>query len=374
MSSSEQKLKEKLKDLIKYPSMEDVAKALDKLGSAKSFQKEKVISKVLKDLGFYIDLFVHPIVSKTIELGNLGKDLKKDPNYEKLSEKIFEIMKRRKPTIKDYNDITELVRKLIDKMITYIVQRAGESEKGLRHIHAPGSVTKGEARNLYFGERYNADILLNMALRQCSSLFVGNDIGISFEDEEFYRDLTRMLERKYGSTIELPAHELGISKYEYRRPYTVLVKFFLWLYQKYDEENFEEKEFLRILLDRLKNTSITLYFTPGKEKDKWCLISIPRIDQFASRWLEDKEQRTKLEELDLKLNIFISELIKKAGRQREIENIVELIMHNYELLSQQLLLFGTVEYASLRNIINLVTELAIRYDVQATMDYCKWLT
>jgi len=374
MSSSEQKLKEKLKDLIKYPSMEDVAKALDKLGSAKSFQKEKVISKVLKDLGFYIDLFVHPIVSKTIELGNLGKDLKKDPNYEKLSEKIFEIMKRRKPTIKDYNDITELVRKLIDKMITYIVQRAGESEKGLRHIHAPGSVTKGEARNLYFGERYNADILLNMALRQCSSLFVGNDIGISFEDEEFYRDLTRMLERKYGSTIELPAHELGISKYEYRRPYTVLVKFFLWLYQKYDEENFEEKEFLRILLDRLKNTSITLYFIPGKEKDKWCLISIPRIDQFASRWLEDKEQRTKLEELDLKLNIFISELIKKAGRQREIENIVELIMHNYELLSQQLLLFGTVEYASLRNIINLVTELAIRYDVQATMDYCKWLT
>jgi len=151
MSSAEQKLRERLKDLIKYPLMEDVAEALDRESkSAKSPKRKEVVSNVLKDLGFWKNLFKHPIVRKTIDPGNLSRRLKSDSDYEKLSEKIFEIMKRGKPTPGDCKDVTELLRRLIDKMIIYMVQRAGESEKGLRPIHAPGSVTKGEVRNLYF--------------------------------------------------------------------------------------------------------------------------------------------------------------------------------------------------------------------------------
>lgn len=378
MSSTEHKLEERLKDLIKYPLTKDVSEALgrelERTKKAKGFKKE-VVENVLKNLGFWKKLSKHPIVGKSIEWGNPSKQCKRQPEYKELSKKIIEIMERQKLIPTDCKDITELLKKLIDIMINSLIHWMGESEKGLRPPHAPGSVTKDEARNLYFGERYDDKNLFNMVLRLCNSFPIGNDIGIYFEDEELRRELMQRFEKGYGSRIELPLEELKISRYERQKPYVVFMKFLLWLYREYDEAEPEEKISLKILLDHLKNASATIYFTPGREKEKWCMISVPRIDWFASRWLEDKEQKTKLEELGETLNNFTNGLIKKAGRQRRgAKNIIELIMHNYELLSQQLLVFGMVDYTSLRNIVNLVTELAIRYDVKTSMNYCKWLT
>jgi hypothetical protein len=116
---------------------------------------------------------------------------------------------------------------------------------------------------------------------------------------------------------------------------------------------------------------------PGGDKTKWRTINMPRLDFFIKNWLESEETTRNFEMMITTINDFLNLALREARTENELEkarNIVDLIMQNYEMLFQRLLEYGVPDYYSLKNMIDLMVELGIRYDIQKRLYSLRILT
>jgi len=380
MRSSEEKLKQNLNMILRPIYIEEVLNVLDSLRESTKKDKSKLADEFLRKIGFGSRLCIHPIVRKCIDWGNLIRICKRTSVYKELSEVINKVISTPDPTI--IYRISDLLEKLRIFTIGQIIQRYSEASEGLRHIHVPGSVARSEARNLYFGERYNSDGLLEMASRLCSSIAIGNAVAIYSEDEELMQGLRRIIASYLGNEVSIDltnrkvSRTLNISRFEMERPFAILIRLLLWIKKmSVTEQDKDRKMLLFSIITHLRYAPITIFFMPS-ERARWRMITIPRLDPFFSVWLDDDEHCKNLENL---LNSIVQQagrLIREANRRGErlkAENAIKLVMYHYELLCERLLEFGSIDSYSARRIVDQLMELAIHYNTEVSFSPWRWI-
>ncbi|MEM4536854.1 MAG: hypothetical protein QXP92_06425 [Nitrososphaerota archaeon] len=256
-------------------------------------------------------------------------------------------------------------------VIDFIEKQVGNIKQGLRHIHAPGSVSRKEAINLYFGEEFTVDDLYRLASRLCSSIAFGESIGIYSENEAFMRKMRQLVETLgFGLPFRIERdklREIGIREYDVNHPYVVLLKFIMWLRNQIDvEEDPEKREIYLSILNMLQSATINMFFMPP-DKERWCTISFPRLDFFINNWVQRDEKRKDLKALVDNIDIFIRDALKKSKRKKEVEkvrNAIDMLMNNYEILCRELIEYGVLDFYALRNLMDLVVDLSVMYDIR----------
>jgi hypothetical protein len=367
MSSLKDKFKDKLIKIVEEISVNEVLYTLENIIEEKP---EYIIDNFLNRIGFDRKLRSHPIIDKIIRRGHLPHmrgHIKRSEDYKRLSKKLNEILKRQ-VNAEDVSEIKNLLEKLMEKAINYIVEEmAGNPEKGLRHIHAPGSVARDEGRNLYFGEKYTKETLYRLASRVCDSIALGDNLGIYSEDEDLMLELKQLVYRRFKSTFKIKPEDLGVSEDEANYPYTALLGLILWLAKRLlVEEDVEIKALIQSILYDLKTSPITLFFVP-KEAERWGVISLPRLDMFIDRWVLNEESKAKIETLKNELKNFIMTARRKAKRERktrEVENTISPLMSNYEAFCRRLIEHGDLDLYAIRRMIDIVVDLSTKYDLK----------
>jgi len=327
-----------------------IEKELGNVKEAKDFLKKIKFNDLFK---------VHPLLGKSIDFGNLARNIKKFEPYKKLEEKLKEVSER-KIRPEDINEIRKLIEDLAEDAIDWLIRQWSDTKAGLRPIHAPGSVSRDEARNLYFGEKYTKEMLEDLAKKLCRSIALGNNVGIYSEDEEFMRELKQLIPG--FSSIRLDPKELGISKYEARHPYATLLSFILWLSSRDSSDS---------ILNILKTSPLVLFFVPSREeREKWKTIGLPRLDFFVNYWILNDKNREKLEDLRKLIKDFINNArtgAKRKGETKKAENMIELVMKYYESICQKLLEHGNLDLYSVRRIIEIATEAIAIWDLKINL-------
>ena len=380
MKSSEGRLRHILDTILRHINSKEIVNALNSLRESAKEDKSKLTDEFLRKVEFGSRLCMHPIVRKCIDWGNLIRACRSTNTYKELSELLSKAIFT--SDITTVVKIKSLLKELRTFIIDCIVQRYSEASEGLRHIHSPGSVAQSEARNLYFDEKYSKDCLLEMALRLCSSIAIGNAVAIYSEDEELMRGLRSIMASYLGSEVAIDlanqriSSKLNISRFEREKPFTILIRLLLWIKKmSVTEQDKNRRTLLSTVVTRLRYAPIIIFFMPG-ERAKWRTITIPRLDPFFNAWLDDSEHRENLENL---LNSIVQQaerLTREAGRRgerRKAENAIELIMHHLELLCRQLLEFGSIDYYSARRTVDQLMESAILYRTRGSFKSWRWM-
>uniref|UniRef100_A0A7C2K4U9 Uncharacterized protein n=1 Tax=candidate division WOR-3 bacterium TaxID=2052148 RepID=A0A7C2K4U9_UNCW3 len=355
--------KSKLNKIIEEISVNEVQDALKRILERRP---ENIVEGFLEEINFGRKLRAHPLVGKTIDFGNLMRYVRRSEYYKKLNEELIKIMEQQ-AEIEDIIEMKRLLESLRNQIIDYIVAKAGESEQGLRHIHAPGSVARSEARNLYFGEKYTQENLYWLASRLCDSIVLGENIGIYSENESLMSYLRQLASQHFKSTFRIELSDLEISGDEADHPYAVILGFILWLGKRlWVEEKPETKAFIHSILDNLKKSAISLFFMSG-EKEKWSTIGLPRLDIFIERWILNEESRVKIETLRSELNKFIIAVRRESKREKklkEAENFIDLLMSNYEAFCRRLIEHGNIDLYAIRRLMDIIVDLGTRYNLK----------
>jgi hypothetical protein len=355
--------KGKLEKVVEEISINEIQDALKKVIERKP---KNIAESFLNEVNFGEKLRVHPLVGKTIDMGNLMKSIRRSEHYKKLNEKLTEISER-EAMIEDIVEIKSLLEGLKNKAVSYIVEQTGKIEQGLRSIHAPGSVARSEGRNLYFGEKYAKETLYWLASRMCDSIALGNNIGIYSENEDLILHLRQLAYQKFKSKFRIELEDLEISRDEADHPYVVLLGFIFWLTKELlIEEEHEIKILIQSILEYLKTSAISLFFMPP-EKEMWSTIGLPRLDIFIERWVLNKKTRDIIETLRNELKHFITTARREAKRKREIrevENTIDLLMNNYDAFCRRLIEYDDLDLYALRRMMDIIVDLGTRYDLK----------
>jgi len=352
------------KEIVKGIEESDIRKALERVIEKKNPEN------IVKDF-FGKKSCNHPLVGKVINWGSFfDKRIKKSEPYVELNKKLTEIVERGLE-VEYIIRVKDLLENLRNLLIDYIItEEIYSAEKGLRHIHTPGSVAKSEGRNFYFpGEEYTEDTLYWLAFRLCSSIALGDSFGIYSENENLMLKLKQLAAQKFGSKFRIMPGDLGIDKREAAHPYVALLGLTLWLMeQSITEEKSELKTLIRSILDELRTSPICVFFMPTGKKERWATIHLPRLDIFIDRWILYEKARKKLEDLRNELKRFIAaaysavkSAAKKERRVREIENTIDLLMDNYDTFCQRLMEYGSLDLYASRRMMDIILDLATRY-------------
>lgn len=336
--------------------------------------KEKardVVEQFLRGVNFQGRFRQHPLVWKTIDWGNASREYKKSNAYGKIQSKLTEVLDKQEVKWEDLCELRELLRELRNAVIDFIEGQVGDVKQGLRHIHAPGSVARKEAMNLYFGEKFVDNDLYKLASRLCGSIAFGESIGIYSENEGFMRKMRQFIESLgFGPSFRIERNklgEIGIQREDENHPYVVLLKFIMWLRNQIDIEKDPEKEKIYLsILNALQSATINMFFMPPN-KEKWCTISLPRLDFFINNWIQKDDARKSLEALISNINVFIRAALKESGVRKEVEkvrNMIDLLMNNYEILCRKLIEHGVPDFYAIRNLMNVMVDLSIKYDIK----------
>jgi hypothetical protein len=358
--------KDRLVKVIEEISTNEVMRALENIVRRRP---ENLIEGFLNEINFNRKLGLHPLVGKILRKGHLANiiiNIRRSEEYKRLNDKLAEILERQ-IEIEDITEIKNLLGKLMDKAMDYIVKMAGDSGQGLRHIHAPGSVAKNEGRNLHFGEKYTQETLYWLASRVCDSIALGDSLGIYSENEKLMLYLRQLAQISFGSTFKIDLRNLEIYEDEANHPYAVLLKFILWLVKRLEVEDKPEiRTLIHSILNEIRTSTISLFFLPPEE-EKWSTIGLPRLDIFIGRWILDRKSRVKIETLRDELNNFIAAARKEArkeGKIREVENTVNLLMNNYEAFCRRLIEHGDLDFYAIRKLMDIVVDLGTRYGLK----------
>jgi hypothetical protein len=360
-------LKGQLEKVIEEVSSDEVRGALERIIERRPRKRaakkpRSAAESLLDEINFDRRLRAHPLVGKTINQGNLARSIKKSDHYRKLNEKLNEVLKRGSK-VEDVIEIKNILDGLRSKAIDYIVEvEVSRAEQGLRRIHSPGSVAKSEGRNLYFpGEKYTEETLRWLASRVCSSITLGDSLGIYSENENLMSELEQLAVQMFKSTFKIEPEELEISRDEANCPYASLLALVLWLAKELRTEEAEVKALAQSILSNLRTSVVTLFFMPP-EKERWSTIGLPRLDVFIDRWILNEESRKKVEALRDELKRFITAVRKVAGM--EAENAVDLLMSNYEALCRRLIEHGSLDFYAARRLVDVMVNLAAKYDLR----------
>jgi len=354
-----------MKEIIKRVEESDIQKALERVLEKK--KSENIVKDFLKEVGFGKKSCNHPLIGKVINWGGFfDKRVRKSEPYKELSKKLTEIVERGLE-VEHIIGVKDLLENLRNLLIDYVItEEIHGAEKGLRHIHTPGSVAKSEGRNFYLpGEEYTEDTLYWLAFRLCSSIVLGDSLGIYSENENLMLKLKQLAAQKFGLKFRIMPEDLGIDKREAARPYAALLGLILWLMEELMiEEKSELKTLIRSILDELRVSPICLFFMPSGKGERWATIYLPRLDIFIDRWILDEKSRKKLKDLRDELKRFITTAYmaaKKEGEEREIKNTIDLLMDNYDAFCQRLMEYGSLDLYASRRMMDIILDLATRY-------------
>jgi hypothetical protein len=340
---------------------------LDRLESLKQKveDSEKIWSKIQKELREC----THPVVKKLIDFGQIGRK----ESSGKLKQVIGECLSKNSFTGEDIRRVQDAIDEYKQGLIQGIQKQVSGTTCDIRPIHIPGSVSCGEARNLYFGF-YQTDVLLELGKHTLNSICIGPNIAVYFFDDELMGLLRFFASRKFGEHHILKRENLmriKISLLEENQPYIVLTKFILWMSEFLDQViEEEERNLCEKILRLLRQTEGVIYVTPGNEKVKYTTLQLPNLDFFFSHWIEKKERRMVLLEARNSLFDFLLELTRVEKESKRVEVIVSA----YENLCENLLKRACVAYESLNKIVCHVLELSAQHNIPVSLTFVSRLT
>jgi len=354
-----------LEELVKRVEEDDIQKALERVIKKKNKKKSSkdTVKDFLNEVGFGKKSCDHPLVGEIVNWGTFSdKWVKKSEPYNKLSKKLTEILGKGLKT--EYViEVKTLLNDLRSQLIDYIlVKEICGAEKGIRNIHAPGSVAKGEGMGYYFpGEEYTEDTLHWLAFRLCSSIALGDSLGIYSENESLMLKLNQLAVQKFGSKFRIKPRDLGIDRYEAAHPYAALLGLILWLMKELMvEEKSELKTLIQSILDELRASPICLFFLPSGRREQWKTIYLPRLDIFIERWILNEKARKMLEGLRDGLRKFIG-VAERKGEESEVKNAIDLLMDNYDAFCRGLMEYSSLDLHAARRMMDIIVDLATKY-------------
>jgi hypothetical protein len=362
-----------LEDIIKRIGADEIRRALEHIIEERP---KNVVEGFLEEVGFSksgIRSCNHPLVRKAIDWGTFARKVKTLEPYNKLNRKLTEIFERGLE-VEDIAEVRELLNDLRGQLIDYIITKEIRgAEKGLRHIHAPGSVAKKEGRNFYLpGEKYTDDMLYRLASRLLNSISLGDFLGIYSESGNLMLGLRQLAAQKFGSKLRVEPEDLGIDENEAIRPYAALLGLIFWLMKELMvEEELELKSLIQSILSELRVAPICLFFMPsergGRGKERWSTIYLPRLDIFLDRWIFDEKARKKIEDLRDELKKFIAAAYRAARREKkisEVKNTIDLLMDNYDAFCRRLMEHGSLDLYAIRKMMDIIVDLATKYGLR----------
>jgi len=366
--SKKKELRDVLKSIIEDITVEEIEHAIEEVIKERP---SKPAEQFLSEIRFQNKIITHPLLRKVVDLGNLKQSITRNDSYKHLNDRLLDIIHRGKPEITDISEIQADIAKLIDTALNFIIKQACEAEKGLRNIHAPGSVAKTEALNLYFpGEKYTDEELSELALRLSSSIAIGENLGLFSENSKLMKELKQLSLQYFGKPYKIDnLKDLDISVYESNYPFSTLFGFLLWLAIKRDRSIGNERELLNSIINELKKSSIILYLIPGGDRGKWKTIRIPNLDAFVNNWILDRNNRDSIQGLRGVINSIISGVRKASKGRSKLNNIMLVLMNYYESLCQRLIYYGDLDLYAMRRILDIIMEISTELDLRPDLHY-----
>jgi hypothetical protein len=366
--SENKELRDVLKSIIEDITVEEIEHAIEEVIKERP---SKPAEQFLSEIRFQNKITTHPLLRKVVDLGNLKRSIPRNDSYKHLNDRLLDIIHRGKPEITDISEIQVVIAELINTALNFVIKQACEAEKGLRNIHAPGSVAKTEALNLYFpGEKYTDEELSELALRLSSSIAIGENLGLFSENSKLMKELKQLSSQYFGKPYKIDnLKDLDISVYESNYPFATLLGFLLWLVMKRDRSIGNERELLNSILNELKKSTIIIYFIPGREKEKWKTIRIPNLDAFVNNWILDRNNRDSIQGLRGVINSIISGVRKASKGRSKLNNIMLVLMNYYESLCQRLIYYGDLDLYAMRRILDIIMEISTELDLRPDLHY-----
>jgi hypothetical protein len=367
--SKNKELRDVLKIIIEGITVEEIEHAIEEVIKERPSEPAE---QFLSEIRFQNKITTHPLLRKVVDLGNLKRSITSNDSYKHLNDRLLDIIHRGKPEITDISEIQVDIANLIDTALDFIINKqVCGAEKGLRNIHAPGSVAKTEALNLYFpGEKYTDEELSELALRLSSSIAIGENLGLFSENSKLMKELKQLSSQYFGKPYRIDnLKDLDISVYESNYPFATLLGFLLWLAMKRDRSIGNERELLNSIINELKKSSIILYFIPGGEREKWKTIRIPNLDAFVNNWILDRNNRDSIQGLRGVINSIISGVRKASKGRSKLNNIMLVLMNYYESLCQRLIYYGDLDLYAMRRILDIIMEISAELDLRPDLHY-----
>ncbi len=302
----------------------------------------------------------HPVIKKLADYGNMSKKLNSETS--ELLEGIVDLINAKGSESKDLRRLISLAKEFLDKVeevsIESILNKTMEAENDLRPTMMPGSVGRDEIPNLYMPtEEYEKEDRMKLALQLSKSIAVGNWISVYFEGP-FHSFLKQLIRSKFDRPY-LESDDIGASGWEMSEPFVTLLRLILWVYgetagEKKKKKNREE------IIEMMKSSSGIVYFTP-RDRERYTAFSFPQLNRFVDEWLLKEGKRKALENMLDSIKITSSVAYKK-GRDAAAKQI-ELIYRYLNLLAISLLERASILWEPLRKMVDVIIDLAGRYDV-----------
>lgn len=260
-----------------------------------------------------------------------------------------------------------------------------KSREGLRPFIIPGSITRGKAFNLYYGEGFESEELVQLASALLNSICIGDSIAVYFEGGEIENIMDEIKERiltgKFGARHvgrDL-FHEFWIRPTEDEKPYIVLAKFLLKIIEFYkvalEESRADEAEILSRIVRDIKDSYGLLYVVPDFKGER-SIIPLPKLDRFIGSWLENDEKRNVIKGFLCSLYNFFGKIYFRARREKKsamVENAERVLVNYLELFLRTLIEYNTVHWQSLREMTDILLQLSINFDTPIDLWFIKRL-
>jgi len=306
----------------------------------------------------------HPILRKLADPGNMSRVISGETS--RLIEEILDLIDsedlealRRLESLSE-----EFLRRLRDISIDFILKKTLEAENDLRPTMIPGSVGRDEVPNLYMPtESYGRDDRVRLALQLSRSVAVGDSVSIYF-DGPFHGYLRQRIRGRFSRPY-LEHGDIGASRWEMEEPFVALLRILLWIYGEIaGEKNRDE------VIEMMKSSSGVIYFVPA-DGERRTAFFFPQLSVFVDAWLLREDRRKALEDMLNSIKLASSSVSKKKSDAASKQ--IELIYHYLNLLAISLLERASIPWEPLRRIVDIILDLAYRYDAPASLHFIMLL-
>lgn len=311
---------------------------------------------------------VHPVLKKLVDYGNMSRKINRETSD--LLAEISRLVTSDDPA--ELVRLNEVAQDFLDRVeevaIGYIATKVLESGDDLRPTMMPGSVGRGEAPNLYLaGENYREEDRGVLALQLASSVAIGKSVSVYFEGD--FHDYLRELVRAKFDRPYLEAGDVRASGWEVGEPFVALLRLLLWVYEEISGEDGDRSE---ELVEMMRSSSGTVYFTPGMDREKFTAFSFPQLDAFVVRWLKEGERRRAVRSMLDSVKLTCS-MAYRRGREAAGGQI-QLIHQHLNLVASTLIGRAVIMWEPLRKIVDGLIELAARHEVPVNLYFVDLLS
>jgi len=288
----------------------------------------------------------HPVFNNLVDRGNLSNYLNDESTgIPQMTDELYGDPNSDKALALAQN-LREIIR---SKSAEYVACKLTQSEKGIRPAMMPGSVSRDEAVNLYYGdESYSADDTVQLALTLLKSIKVGQNVSVYFENG--FGDYINEISKHGGFDME----DIGATKSESSYPFVTLVHLLIFVYEKAGEDRSEVEQLML-------QTGGVLYLTPGTEHEKYMTFAVPSLRAFLHGWLMDEKKRNSLKKMFKAANGIGN---GSFARNKEVRGDLDKMYNYLEIIATHLIDNGSIPWQTLRQLIDSLISEAFDLDAR----------